>query len=260
MILSRILLATAFACLSIGLPEIASAKPMQLTTSDGQQLQGNMTGRGTHGVLLIHGRNSSGAAWKLFAEKLVAKGYRVLALDLRGHGESSTATANDDSVFPLMVHDLQAGLKALKTYKVKSISIVGADIGANLALHAAAEESVVTNVALLSPGINIKGILASAPISKMGERPVLLAASEQDNYAKRSVTFLSSKAPGIKQLILSEGDANGIRMMDEDPGLEDSVLNWVAGNYGAAASSEQDQSIRTGDVQEMKSTGKSFGE
>jgi pimeloyl-ACP methyl ester carboxylesterase len=45
-------------------------------------------GEGSDTVLLLHGLSSSGATWSAVASRLACLGYRVLAPDLRGHGES----------------------------------------------------------------------------------------------------------------------------------------------------------------------------
>jgi pimeloyl-ACP methyl ester carboxylesterase len=45
-------------------------------------------GTGDRLAVLVHGITSDGSSWHRFAPDLVARGYRVLAPDLRGHGRS----------------------------------------------------------------------------------------------------------------------------------------------------------------------------
>jgi alpha-beta hydrolase superfamily lysophospholipase len=235
-------------------------RTLELSTNDGVKIHASMSGRGSQGVLLIHGRDRSSVVWKLFAEKLIAKGVRVLTIDLRGHGDSAKAPQTGDDAFPSMIHDVQAGLKALQQYELKDVSIVGADIGANLALQVAAENPSITNLVLLSPGFNIKGLKASGPFALYGERPIFLAASNGDDYSKKTVTYLKSKATGQSKMSLTKGSATGAQLLEENPDLEDSVLQWLQGNFetDAAANTKVDISIKG--VDKMKSTGTSFGE
>jgi len=219
-----------------------------------------MSGKGSRGVLLIHGRDRSSVVWKLFAEKLAARGLRVLAIDLRGHGQSQQPDATGDEIYSAMLHDVKAGLKALNRYSLKSITIVGADIGANLALNVAADAASVHNLVLLSPGFNIKGLKATTPLSTYGERPVLLAAANGDDYAKKTASYLKTKAQGKSQLILAEGEANGARLLDENPGLEDTIFQWLDGNYGNELLENTEKTITTGSIDKMESTGTSFGQ
>lgn len=66
------------------------------------ELSSGMTLTGeTHGaddaplVLLLHGGGQSRRAWSSMAEKLGEQGYRAIALDLRGHGDSDWAENGD---------------------------------------------------------------------------------------------------------------------------------------------------------------------
>ncbi|MEQ1754285.1 MAG: alpha/beta hydrolase [Micropepsaceae bacterium] len=75
---------------------------MQATTrqvfqgADGVALVGDVTGsphRGT--VLLAHGGGQTRHAWSSAASKLALQGWRAVALDLRGHGESEWSPIGD---------------------------------------------------------------------------------------------------------------------------------------------------------------------
>lgn len=235
-------------------------RTLELSTEDGVTIHANMTGRGTGAVLLIHGREKSSVVWKLFAEKLAAKGIRVLTIDLRGHGSSGKAPQPGDEAYPAMIEDVRIGLKTLQRYQLKNLSIVGADVGANLALQAAAENTAVSNVVLLSPGFNIKGIKATQHLEGYGKRPLLLAAGDADGYSAKTVKYLKSKAVGQSKLIVPTGSESGAQLLDKHPDLEDSVLQWLEGNFGNEVLEETNRTISIDGVDKMESTGKSFGE
>ncbi len=55
------------------------------------QLAYDLTGAGDRTALLVHGIQSAGRAWHRVAADLVADGYRVITVDLTGHGASPRA-------------------------------------------------------------------------------------------------------------------------------------------------------------------------
>src|SRR6266849_2861657 len=75
-----------------------------------------------------------------------------------------------------------------------------AAIGANGALLFAAEEPRVRCAVLLSPGLDYHGVTTEAAIAQM-KRPVLLVASEEDEYSAQSARRLERLAPGPKAKI-----------------------------------------------------------
>lgn len=83
--------------------------------------------RGT--VLLLHGKNFSGAYWKDTVEALTAQGYRVIAPDQIGFGKSSKPAP-----FQYNFHALAANTKALlDELDVDSVSVAGHSMGGMLA-------------------------------------------------------------------------------------------------------------------------------
>lgn len=64
------------------------------TAQDGATVYYETTGAGTP-VMLVHGITESCRTWDPVRDRLVDAGYRVVALDLRGHGQSPPAGAYD---------------------------------------------------------------------------------------------------------------------------------------------------------------------
>ena len=63
--------------------------PVQLKTSDGADVYGVEVGAGTTGVVLGHQFFSDHCELMGFARDLAQRGYRVLAIDFRGYGDSA---------------------------------------------------------------------------------------------------------------------------------------------------------------------------
>ena len=88
-----------------------------IETADGTLLKTVWAGDGPRSVLLAHGYGFSSNAWNLLAPLLVNRGFRVIAFDQRGHGEStigsdgiSTASMASDYGALVEMYDLRDGI------------------------------------------------------------------------------------------------------------------------------------------------------
>ncbi|XVF30181.1 hypothetical protein REPUB_Repub16aG0035100 [Reevesia pubescens] len=97
---------------------------------------------GTEGpvVFCLHGGGYSGLSYALSAGKIKKKA-RVVAMDLRGHGKSSTENDLDLSI-ETMCNDVFAVLKALYEDSPPAIVLVGHSMGGSVAVHVAAKKTL----------------------------------------------------------------------------------------------------------------------
>lgn len=90
-------------------------------------------------VLLVHGFASSAIAnWQStgWVRELTRTGHRVIALDLRGHGES--AKPHDPATYT-MRHLVADTVAVIDTYLLDELAFVGYSLGARVGWHAALE-------------------------------------------------------------------------------------------------------------------------
>lgn len=73
-------------------------------------------------VLLIHGFPDDHTVWRKQVPTLVAAGYRVIAPDTRGCGESDMAPRTSDYALPTLVADVVGILDALRIGKVRLVA------------------------------------------------------------------------------------------------------------------------------------------
>lgn len=176
-------------------------------------------------VLLLHQVGGQKEDWAPFATRLQAAGYAVLALDLRGHGESGGETEwaamADDVARAWEVMAAQPEVDAERT------AVVGASLGANLALVAGAGLPLVRAVVLLSPGLDYRGVRTEEAMLAYGDRAVLIAASQDDTYAYSSAQTLDQLAQGDHALALYAEAGHGIEMLQHQPDLNDLILGWL---------------------------------
>lgn len=225
---TRVALAMA-ACVLTAAPAAAAGRNVIFTADDGTPLVGTFyetSARPAPAVVLVHMLGRTREDWNAVAARLEAAGMMVLAVDLRGHGLSG----GSNSALPPMVQDVRAAIDwmaARPDVRPGAIAVVGASLGANLALLAAADTPVVRCVGLLSPSLDYRGVrLDSAVLRKIGERPLWLAASTQDPYALRTVKELA-EGPGVREQRLTAATAHGTNLLAADPGIVDALVDWL---------------------------------
>jgi pimeloyl-ACP methyl ester carboxylesterase len=248
--------------LGLAMATAAQAGQVTFTTEDGVILRGEDFGGGTRGAVLIHGRDRTSEDWTYFAGKLAEKDFHVLIFDLRGHGTSGSAEPDGAGDGPAMVADVTAALGWLKQRGATEITLVGSELGANLAVNAAAPDTSVVNLVLVSPGMNLDGVPVKQPLIDYGDRPLMVVASNEDAYAAKTGRFLSAIATGPKQLTVVES-GSGTRLINRDIDLETQVLQWIAGGWReveAAVAPAERELLEAGSTDDIETTGIKFGD
>jgi pimeloyl-ACP methyl ester carboxylesterase len=234
---------------------------VQFQAADGVTIHGTEYGKGARGVVLVHGENADASEWDYFATKLESGGFHVLAIDLRGHGASTPPEALDDEGWAAASQDVSASITWLLGRGATKVSVVGAGIGANLAVVAAADAPEVDNLVLLSPGMNLHGVMPKTSLIAYGQRPVLLVASSEDAYATKSATFLESKAVGPAYVEFLEDAGSGTRMLNRSVELEGTVVTWLEGkDERIEAATGAGRELATGETSDIETSGVKFGE
>lgn len=105
----------------------------ELVESDGVRINVATAGTGSP-VLLLHGFPDSWQLWRSQIEALTARGFRVIAPDLRGHGKSDRPEEVAAYRMPNLLADIAA---VLHHFGVASAAVVGHDWGAAIAWNLA---------------------------------------------------------------------------------------------------------------------------
>lgn len=181
-------------------------------------------------VILLHMLDKDHSSWDTFAEQLYLENYSVIAVDLRGHGKSAENTGSWEEFskedFNNMVLDVKEAKEFALHEKKTRFVIIGASIGANLALNYAAKDNEVLGVALLSPGLDYRGVNIKNAILNYGQRPILLAASEDDKYSADTVNELTTKLFGKKKLVMFKDAGHGTEMLKWSE-LDKEIIAWL---------------------------------
>ena len=214
----------------------ATSQEVSLRTDDGVVIAGALylPGRPGPGIVLVHALSRTHEDWGTVASRLADAGFVVLAIDLRGHGASGPLPEGTtlDDLTPMMadVRAARAFLASRREAVPGRVGIAGASIGANLAILTAAADPTVRSLALLSPGIDYRGLRPEAAIKKYGDRPALIIASQEDNYATGSARQLAVAGAGpgigIRDLRILNGAGHGTAMLARQPDLASSLVDW----------------------------------
>jgi pimeloyl-ACP methyl ester carboxylesterase len=210
--------------------------PVTITTPDGVALQAAYggTAKAQNGVILVHMAGRSKEDWQLFGETLSHGNVQVLAVDLRGHGASGGKPPEGSPPdYAAMVSDVRAAVAWLHAKGCANVTLVGAELGANLVLNEAADDPSVRDLVLLSPGLDYKGVITTDAVRRYGARPLLIVASRDDTYAMRSATALDRLATGAHQVQLFDTAGKGTTMLNRAPALSSVLLGWIQSHWAA---------------------------
>jgi pimeloyl-ACP methyl ester carboxylesterase len=180
------------------------------------------------GVLLLPMVGERRTAWEAFARALQLRGFAVLAMDYRGQGESSGTV--DWTKAPADVRAVWQALLARPEVDAKRSAIVGASIGANLALVTGAGDPSVVTVIALSPGQDFRGVQPASGLGNFGQRGVLFVASQDDAYSYDSVRQMAPLVPkGETNYYAKAGHGTAMFAM---PTLEPLLISWLEDHLG----------------------------
>lgn len=209
-----------------------------LTTADGVQLSGSfIEGARKKAVLLLHMMPATKESWEPLVGPLTERGWSVLAIDLRGHGASAGGPDGYRSFLDedhgRSIHDVEAAMAYLEGHGMpgERCAIVGASIGANLALCYAAEHPV-SRLVLLSPGLNYRGVETLPAAARLTSRTaVLIATSEDDDEnVAMSRRIAEELPPNVRRTVIEyHGAGHGTDMFGkEGPDLLRETCAWLA--------------------------------
>lgn len=207
------------------LPPLTGEKPSGTTSANGHTIAYQLyPNPGKPGIILLHMLGRTRHDWKPLAEQLT--NYAVIAIDFRGHGQSSgNWQAFDTSDFAAMTNDVAAAKSVLKAHNAdtSTLVLIGASIGANIAYNYAQQDDDVTGLVLLSPGEEYRGITVQPTTSL----PHLIVASNDDTYsAESSKNFAQNINSDFK---LYDTAGHGTNMLSQ-PDLVPLIRQWLDEN------------------------------
>ncbi|HYN09870.1 MAG TPA: alpha/beta fold hydrolase [Vicinamibacterales bacterium] len=190
---------------SVATAPVLAQSPVSFPTQDGWTIRADLYGTADRGVVLIHGGRFTKESWRTQADQLVKAGFRVLAIDLRGFGLSKEGPAALNPGFgsPL---DALAAVRYLRKAGAKTVSIVGASMGADAAAGASIDsaQGEIDRLVLLAGS-------ADEPGEKLKGRKLFIVARDDANAAGPRLPRIRTqyeRSPGPKELVVLDGSAH----------------------------------------------------
>jgi alpha-beta hydrolase superfamily lysophospholipase len=208
----------------------AAGRPVTFPSLDGTTLAGEFyesSNRPAPAVVLVHMLSRHKGDWHGLPDRLRDAGITALTIDLRGHGQSSGSAGE----LPAMVQDVRAAVQWLATranVRPDAIAIVGASLGASLALLAAESLPGVRALGLVSPSLDYRGLRTDIGLVKrLGARSLWLGASAEDPLALRTLKDMAGETSGPREQVVSSAAAHGTVLLDRDPDAARALVDWL---------------------------------
>jgi pimeloyl-ACP methyl ester carboxylesterase len=199
MLILRTLLAILFLA-----PLAVAQELVSFSTEDGGVVYADNYGKGERGVVLAHGGRFDKESWKKQALELETAGFRALAIDFRGRGQSRgpQSKSGDDGV----EYDVLAAVRYLHRTGAETVSVIGASFGGTAAADASMESE---------PGEIDRLVLLAAwtdrPAEKMKGRKLFIVARDDANDDGPRLPKIRAnykRAVGPKELVILDGSAH----------------------------------------------------
>ena len=193
-------------------------------TRDGGVVHADVYGRGERAVVLAHGGRFDKESWARQAPTLAGAGFRVVAIDFRGHGQSLGGFSSPDEWVHL---DVLAAIRYLRQTGAEVVSVVGASFGGWAAAQAAVEvPGEIDRIVLLAA-------TAPQPERLTGRKLFILARNDFSGGGVPRLPEIREqyeRAPEPKELVILEGSAHAQFVFETDQGerLMQEILRFLS--------------------------------
>lgn len=211
----------------------------------------NASSRRAPMAILLHMYDADRSSFDPLLPALHEAGFAVLAIDLRGHGESVEPVSlklagrvedRDPRLFRDMTKDVEAAYRWLArrsdTDPARFV-LAGASVGASVALEYAGRDKSVDGVVLMTPGLDYLGIGSRASARKYGRRPALMLAADEERADADELAKLLPEAKVKTVGPRAAGDPStalhGTRMLGKIDGVDKTIADFLVAAAGPAA-------------------------
>lgn len=223
------------------------AEHVTFPAADGMRLAADYYAPGTRGraaapcVILLHMYRADRTSWAPLLPALHEAGFAVLAVDLRGHGESATTRTRQQAVDrdPQLFRDMQQDVRGAYDWIVQQpdidrarCALVGASVGCSVALQYAVCDRSVDAIVGLSPGLNYMDIDSAGDLRQVTGRKILLVATTDEKDAPYTLRDRGGGQVDVR--IISGRRAHGTDLFDAEPALAQDLAQFLKNAVGPA--------------------------
>jgi len=181
-------------------------------------------------ILLLHGYGEDRTAWKDFSKQLLNRGFAVMAMDLRGHGESRTKNqrpiqASPDwrtnlQEFPVDLDPALDFMKSQPRVDTRKMAVIGFDVGANLALIASGRFPEVRTAVAIKPNLDESFALAGSAQDFQPRSTLVVVSSQAEADRFKSVVKTPSRT-------IVASHAGGTAEWTSDQQVAEAIFQWL---------------------------------
>lgn len=188
-------------------------------------------------VILLHDLGRKKEDFSVFGKSLEKAGFGYLAVDLRGHGQSTNLNiqtnfkkTGEDNEFNQMTKDVDAAIGYLNRKGVynENIFLLGAGLGANIAAKSLPMHPKIGGVILLTPSLKSRDVLTMAGIRTF-KGPVFIGVSVEDRKQFMEASFIRNAAflasGQGKVTFVTSYNLKGVEMLNRF--ITDELLQWL---------------------------------
>ncbi|MCQ2958080.1 MAG: lysophospholipase [Candidatus Gastranaerophilales bacterium] len=194
-------------------------------------------------VILLHSLGSNRLTYTTLSQNLKAKNIAVLALDLRGHYQSTTKLSGKKSywqnysnkTFAKYPDDIITSIDYIRNnhvaIDVNRIGILGADVSANAAVITANKrKKQVKAIALISPSMSFKGLAPAQALLSYGNHPIYIIVAKNDVKHYKDGQLLAKYASGKVNFVTTQKGGTGDNILKANPNLNVALADWFKNN------------------------------
>ncbi len=223
--------------------QAADVQAITFGSSDGLKIAADYypppAGRGNAPMaILLHMYRSDRKSWEPLVTPLHDAGFAVLAIDLRGHGESATTETRDRVLNrdTKLFRDMQEDVRGAYDWLAQQpgvdrarFALVGASVGCSIALQYAAKDRSVDAIVCLSPGLDYMGLDSAGDLAQVTGRRILMVATDDE----RDAPYTLKKISETVEVKIHNGDkAHGTSMFGVVPNLEKEIAEFLRTGVG----------------------------
>lgn len=192
-------------------------------------------------VVLLHSLGYSSEWWEDLPQNLIANGYAVLTIDLRGHGKSvynsklikNSWKSMTNSAFAKYPDDVISIIEKVKSENRKTKffdnwAIVGADIGASTAIMATEQiQYKPKTIVMLSPVVEARGLYIPVKLAHLDKIDIFSISGKNETSAQNAEIYLEKFAQAAFVKYTSEANSSGMLMLKNDEYLSKIITTWI---------------------------------
>jgi pimeloyl-ACP methyl ester carboxylesterase len=191
-------------------------------------------------VVLLHSLGYNSEWWSTLPQELLDKGYAVLMIDFRGHGNSILNAklarvswmSMKNSAFDKYPDDVLTVINYVKNENKRTFfnewAIVGSDIGAATAVHVANKiEYKPKTIVMLAPVVKSKGLYVPVKYAELNDIDVLAITGKNDVSGVKANQYLKKFAQATYTEYTADTKYVGMLMLKNDETLPKVIASWI---------------------------------